>query len=620
MSNSTPENEGCLWKTYNGFEVPVDFKNQWKSYNGFEVPVEFSCSGDDSNYTLFSGFLAFSTGESLSANLQTSLLVKLYEGQSLSATITYGDSFLQNTRFWEGQNLNSSITTSPGFIVNQWTGESLGAVLVSQVVFSLDLETGEYLSGYIETPDRYISDIDFYDGQFVSAELTWTSLNLPVQFSIGESLESNLSVKVNLATNFYAGENLSVEFSTNESWQIVSNLFTGENLLATILPIRQFGGKFSIGESLSSDLRVYSPWIQSYLYTGEYLQAEVSPVYDLGNSAFYTGEYFVPGIEFRMSGPIQDGPIGLATGEFLWFTLKTFKAVHIIPISLFPIPGSQVFIADIWSRKVGYTSTNLELTTDTCCPKKNGWENIELDEQPNPSERYVNLGTGQWMTASLWAENRLHPFFGVGESLKNDPNTFPLIRFNNNYGGFRVTRLQSNFTNIILNVGNLIPDPDSFDIELAYTYQPGSQSYHFNTGESLNVRLAEVEGFIIRIKEGANLNPDIKLDPAIRPRIHVGEYLYGHIQDIFNPVIRFGEGSELVAEIFDPPIIPFFGIGESLYSGDIYAVYHVAFSELGCLPNEYIPIDEDGDPIPDLFNPIPVELDTYQHQIQAYCY
>jgi hypothetical protein len=46
----------------------------------------------------------------------------------------------------------------------------------------------------------------------------------------------------------------------------------------------------------------------------------------------------------------------------------------------------------------------------------------------------------------------------------------------------------------------------------------------------------------------------------------------------------------------------------------------VTFLELGCLDNEYIPIDEDGDPIPDLLNPVPVELDTYMHEIKAKCY
>jgi hypothetical protein len=43
------------------------------------------------------------------------------------------------------------------------------------------------------------------------------------------------------------------------------------------------------------------------------------------------------------------------------------------------------------------------------------------------------------------------------------------------------------------------------------------------------------------------------------------------------------------------------------------------FLEDGCLDNEYIWQDENGDPIPEKFNPVPVELDPYQHDIKARC-
>lgn len=46
----------------------------------------------------------------------------------------------------------------------------------------------------------------------------------------------------------------------------------------------------------------------------------------------------------------------------------------------------------------------------------------------------------------------------------------------------------------------------------------------------------------------------------------------------------------------------------------------VKFLEDGCLENEYIYVDEDGDPIPEKFTPVPIELYPYRHYIKSRCF
>lgn len=91
-------------------------------------------------------------------------------------------------------------------------------------------------------------------------------------------------------------------------------------------------------------------------------------------------------------------------------------------------------------------------------------------------------------------------------------------------------------------------------------------------------------------------------------------------QVIFNEIpVRGGyEGSTMDLRFFEPDWIG--ADGATMTLGNLVTEYDVKFVEIGCLDNEYVPQTENGDPDYSKFNPVPVELDTFYHELKAICF
>lgn len=608
---------GCLQETFDGYRVPLNFKTKQNTYDGYKVPIEFSCKADENNY--FIGFLNFDSGESLTSNIDTSLLLKFWDGNNLSITFAKSDSLILGTNLYNGESLVPNLTIVPGFTPRIYEGQSLTGKLVSDISLSASWQDGESLSSVISIPDRNITGSIFFTGENLTTDLTQSWIGLPTKYNIGESLSASISVSYsNLGSVVNSiGESLTATVTGAEGYQLQPVFFEGQSLAALVFPIGRFIPTFSIGETLSSgSLDVYSPQISVKYFDGQTIAVNVASIYDIAPVKYSIGENLDFVLETHPSEPIQSGKIFLGTGESYFVPLNRLKPAYLIQISKQPVPASQHFQADIQTRNTTYTSRNLDLNTYNCCPRED-YRNIQLDKQPDPSIRYLAVGTGQYLKVDIHTEPRLRPKFFVGENLNASENRMPTILCGQNYGGFRTLNLGQNVVNIRLSTGNLIPDSSNLDIELVYTYPEGNQIYLFNSGESLKVELIPKYGIPTSMASGEYM--DAELSDFI-VRFQDGEHMYAHIQSDQIIGAKQYTGERFVSPIYDPPIIPFFGVGESIYLGDITTTYHVTFLDAGCLDNEYIPIDEDGDPIPELFNPVPVELDMYLHEIKAKCY
>ena len=92
----------------------------------------------------------------------------------------------------------------------------------------------------------------------------------------------------------------------------------------------------------------------------------------------------------------------------------------------------------------------------------------------------------------------------------------------------------------------------------------------------------------------------------------------GETARVSNPEMELNTrtGESMALSFYVPPIIG--ATGEHV-EASLTTIYEVVFLEDGCLDNEYIWQDENGDPIPEKFNPVPVELDPFQHDLKARC-
>ena len=94
-----------------------------------------------------------------------------------------------------------------------------------------------------------------------------------------------------------------------------------------------------------------------------------------------------------------------------------------------------------------------------------------------------------------------------------------------------------------------------------------------------------------------------------------GEHLFYPSEAEFDPNIGHGETME--CQLYIEPIE--FPHGEFMET-KLVIQYEVKLKEQGCLDNEYIPLDEHGDPDWSKFQNVPIEGDQYQHDIKAECF
>ena len=605
----------------------------------------------------------------LSLTAQFSLDV--YAGANVFADVIPSTEFTPSPEFHDGSELTvDRLSTLPTFVIDFYSGEyntnptfdvhpaiTLGYVYlymgengtadVEKYTFvGADHRSGEYTSLDLEIEPYEGLQSQLLSGEYAEVEVQITPgfiFSLPV----GETANVDaLGTTVILFPTAYTGEVFTPALADNPPWNPTFDFTDG----ATFDPFLNLGSS-SFGAvqvytggvlEATVDTRPGSPFEFSIL-EGQTANLAMSFAQNLGATEAYEGITLIPEtIEFDELWKMFDGAevsVSMATSDAMTPSgyegayavasvdvrpsepLGHFDAREGVLTSLGAIAALKavymsVNFADSYMFQAGlpYLGSYFDLDVSCCTDHFPGQQishDIELNHSPFPDETYD--GDKVDIDIDLSTNVRFQFNFFGGETARTI-DTIPYILGANMADGAGMHLELESVLNFRLCPGNFIPDGDNVYVELDFTDNDTCESNYIYTGETMALTYLEAnQNFQTDSYEGSNAIATLTVPiDAFALRMYTGETL-------ILPVELGGasyEGASMRFSFYEPPIIA--AHGEHVES-DLVIKYDVRFEEVGCLDNEFIYQDENGDPIPEKFNPVPVELDPYQHDIRAIC-
>lgn len=573
-----------LWVNYPGNQVPVNFYEPWVTHQGNFVPVSFECGtgGSEPEFTFFSGYIDFSDGASASFSLLETLGVRFYAGENVGDDFltTFPISDIGDTLFYNGESLDLTVSTT-------------------QSLATVNFYSGEFATTYLAT-DTVLENVAFLHGESALFDL---ALNPPDELQprayTGESVTFTLRTSSVLPIVFHSGEHATVEVTDNPQPDLLFEVFEGQTAHVSLSTAANFGDiSFTHGEWAT----VVSVENEQFwrMFAGESASLDLATDTTLP-AIGYTGEAASLILDTRPSEGI--GIFRAHTGERSDLLLSVLTAVLLYPNE---ISSRTEFFCEF------DISTSFDLLNETCCPVIETHERIELRDQPAPDETYD--GDKVVVQVDLAAAPRFSFDFYEGSHFVGiDPNYLGQINF---YEGHvpTVGYIDFEFVDFRLCYGNFIPDGDNTFIELVSEYNDDCYADFIFVGEEANVEIENNVQFDLNMYASERMFVDLYIEPILLFRVWHGEYAR-----ISNPEfpVSFHTGETLTFDFYEDRWN--FYTGESALL-NITTEYDVEFLEMGCLDNEYVPIDEYGDPDLENFNPVPVELEFFRHSIKARCF
>jgi hypothetical protein len=500
-----------------------------------------------------------------------------------------------------------------------WLSENFGTPQVSSDLdFNLLFFTGEEVADF-ELPRFHTFQFDFLEGATAQAVLS-ANILLPINdfvegasatlaldtrpaalFDInvfeGASASTPLSTTVAIQANLYEGSSVSLDIAINPAAIIVATANEGATASFALSTAIQLGSlNFYEGANVSASLDT----LENYkVYEGATL-AFILSTSDSVSPIIYSGESVSIDISVFPSSGI--GVLNAKEGSSVSLSFTTLPQVLLYPNV---IVANQDFNYDI----LGYMG--IDLNNTACCPIKDDPARIELTAAPEPDEKYD--GDKVVFTAELSTLPRFSLQMYAGETFYQvDPESFVFNFFDGS--SCHIPAITYNEYNFNLCSGNFIPDGDHVNVELVATDSICSDSILIFSGESAKVDIQNNVQFQIPLHDGARLEFDIILQSAWILNFYGGENL--RISNI-DLAANFQEGAEVSIQFEEKDITGFEG---AVMEFNLSTDYDVEFLEVGCLENEFVPANENGDPDMERFNPVPVELDFFSHSIKARCF
>ncbi|USV40905.1 hypothetical protein [Xanthomonas phage BUDD] len=532
----------------------------------------------------------------------------LRNGLTLTLEIYYGDTLLSR------QNVPVSWPTSvaPVWYYRNYNNPSSYIDLANMLGC-----TDGLLTTYPATNFNF--GASFYDGASASLDLS-TSTILPInEFAEGANLSTVLDTRpvVTLPINIYDGAAIDLSLNTTSTLQPVAydgGVFGFDisiNPSADLLFAMADGASASIG--LSTALQIGTVGLfegasvsasldtleNYYIYDGAFVEVGFSTETTLPMDG-YAGESVSVVLDARPSQGI--GTLNLFEGSNVVTSFTTLPQVLLYPNE---IKDGHSFNYDI----LGFMG--IDLLNTACCPIKENPARIELSAGPAPDERYD--GDKTVFTAELSTLPRFQLSVYSGERFDTVDPEYLTFNF---YEGSNaiVDRVEYSRYNFALCEGNFLPDGDHVNVELVATDSLCNDSTLIFDGGFVDLDLQNNVQFQVPLPTGENLDAVVTIDNAWILNIYEGPYVR-----VSNPefVLEF-RGGEMSSVKFEEEDI--YGFSGEFVSAVLSTDYDVEFLEVGCLDNEFVPANENGDPDWDKFNPVPVELDFFSHSIKARCF
>ncbi|QYW02754.1 hypothetical protein CPT_Marzo_236 [Stenotrophomonas phage Marzo] len=461
---------------------------------------------------------------------------------------------------------------------------------------------GTWASADLQLFDSAIRTGPAYQGEWAGLDELSVVSGLAPRAYQGESSDATLSTSTTFAFDNYQGEYALGDLTIPARADMAPVAYQGESAEATASVTQTLSPVAYQGEWASTFELQLTEFIRAY--TGEYAEASLATD-DTFYLDYYTGEEALVELGVRPSEPL--GTFRAYQGENAYVEMKVAYAIRLYPEVI--KEGPRVVLD--WN---GIDS--IDLTRRSCCPTYEfDYQSIELTDGVPVGTTYT--GEAIVCSASLEARPRFSATAFTGETTYFvDPTIFQPVAIRTGERAEVQPTLETFTLDIKLCPGNLIPDPDFANIELVGLYDENCDAQSAYTGETMLAEISSVVGPEPRAYTGEWSTTDLIVDPIMRAFAYEGVYARTINPDI--PTGPFQDGATAFFMFAEPDWIA--NTGEACTLSNLATEYFVEFLENGCLTNDFIPIDENGDPIPELNNPVPVELDQFRHSILARCF
>lgn len=461
---------------------------------------------------------------------------------------------------------------------------------------------GEASSAELTPFDSAILTSPIYQGEWASLDDLSVVQGLAPRAYQGESSVATLSTNMALQPEAYEGGYAVADIQIAERADLNAVAYTGETASANVSVTFALAPVAYQGETASTFALDSVEFINAY--TGEWAEATLATddTFWFDN---YTGEAATAVLDSRPSEPM--GLFTAYEGATGSLEMKVAYAIYFYP---------EVIKEGPWVNLDWNGLNSIDLTKRSCCPTYAlDYQRIELSDGVPVGTRYT--GEAIFCSASLEARPRFSAFGYEGSTTYfADPIVLQPTEIRTGERMEIPATLETFELDFKLCPGNLIPDAEFANIELMSVYDENCEAQFAFTGETMLAELSVIADLAPRAYTGETMLVDLVVDPILTAIAYIGEYAKTINPDI--PTGPFQDGATVFFEFAEPDWLAY--TGESLTLSNLATEYYVEFLENGCLTNDYTPIDENGDPIPELNNPVPVEMDQFRHSILARCF
>lgn len=496
---------------------------------------------------------------------------------------------------------------------DSYSGETSDATLATQDALPFVGHGGEYAEADVST--EYAFELFAYHGQRNTFDL---QPRAPIIITAdGRSGEFGFIPFINYSTVFtalaYSGAICSVTFTTYPSPELLFLSYAGE-FSETSMQVSQQIGQFNAFDGQRGEVTELASLENYKFITGENGRIDLNTEVILGFDVC-TGDNTRIDLIAKPSEGV--GKLQPSSGEAMVCDALKIIQHHDLYIVFWHDTRIQI---DIDSQ------TYFDLTTDSCCssPRVLQAQNIriELDFAEYPDQ--VHFGDRVVFQADLSCRPRFNIVAYGGELtdiidktdyIAEDSDGTPQMYFRSGEA-FALVSFEAIFVHRLCK-GFFIPSGNNIQIELTDVLNENCYVDRAYAGETMAVVISNTKLMPNNQYFGGRLLFNLEVPKPWVLNFYPGEKM---LFDLATTIRQGGlarDGSNMFIKFYEPDWV---GSDGQVVLVDIEFDVQVEFIDAGCLENEYIYMNEDGDPIPEKFEPVPIELYPYQHDIKARCF
>lgn len=565
------------------------------------------------------------------------------EGAEVTWQITVAQTFAPN--YWDGSEATAALTTIvntgmlapvyegaevsftlynvPGFILQVADGaESVVDLSASYSLGAQALEGSEGILGLDTRPNIQFTP-NFWDGSEVVVDLSTTTTfsfesddgaeavtditlrpaaPMILQAWEGGEFTSFLNAgRQNFIFNGYEGAAFVGDFTASPAPAIALQANDGSSAAINISWAINLGEfDFADGTAVHIDIIDINPIINAW--EGSEVELDLATEYNFPQNYFDGGEVTLD-LSLRPSEGMGNF-IAWDGAGFQFGALATLisASMHVTYYNSWVVRG------DIDS------GTDFDLTTDACCGPRDptsGYIDMGLAEAPD----WHYYGYKQIFTVDLSCRPRFSAHAYDGSTLTSKDYS-AYFTFNFFDGASSNVAGVDQFMHVRLCKGNFIPNADNVVVELTTVDTEDCEANFAYEGGIMSCVLENNIQDTLLSYMGSNMTFDIGFETGWSAQAWDGAWAR-----VLNPEVPLNteaDGVTVSFTFYEPPILGFEGAICSVEK--LTTEYDVEFLEVGCLENEYIPTNENGDPEPELARRTPMEMDPFYHEIKARCF